>query len=139
MIIAVDFDGVLCESRFPEIGPANDRMVSAVQQLIGAGHEVILWTCRTGDRLTEALEWCGERGLEFCAVNRNAPSNRERFESEYPQPSPKVYADLYVEDHDVMWRRADRLYGVGFYAKDAMGLAVYELERILEREEFDNE
>lgn len=108
MIIAVDFDGVLCEDRFPEIGAPDYEAVSLVRQLIDAGHEVVLWTCRTGDRLTEAVEWCEDRGLRFCAVNENAPSNRRRYESEYPVPSPKVYADVYVEDHDLLYRAADR-------------------------------
>lgn len=113
MIIAVDFDGVLCESRFPDIGAPDYEVVSLVRQLIDAGHEVILWTSRAGERLTEAVEWCADRGLRFCAVNENAPSNRERYAAEYPQPSPKVYADVYVEDHDLLYRRADRLHREG--------------------------
>lgn len=108
MIVAVDFDGVLCEDRFPGIGAPDYEVVSLVRQLIDAGHEVILWTSRTGDRLIEAVEWCEDRGLHFCAVNENAPSNRARYEAEYPEPSPKVYADVYVEDHDLLYRKAGR-------------------------------
>lgn len=99
MIIAVDFDGILCENRFPDIGRPNYEMVSFVRQLMDEGHEVILWTSRAGDRLQEAVEWCYDRGLHFCAVNRNAPSNLDQYLAEYPIPSPKVYADLYLEDH----------------------------------------
>ena len=108
MIIAVDFDGVLCESRFPEIGAPDYEVVSLVRQLIDSGAEVVLWTSRAGKRLTEAVEWCADRGLRFCAVNENAPSNRERYAAEYPEPSPKVYADVYVEDHDLLYRKAGR-------------------------------
>lgn len=100
MIIAVDFDGILCENRFPEIGEPNYDMVSFVRQLIDEGHEVILWTSRTGDRLAEAAMWCEDRGLHFCAINENAPSNLAQYLAEYPTPSPKVYADLYLEDRD---------------------------------------
>lgn len=100
MIIAVDFDGILCENRFPEIGAPNYEMVSFVRQLIDKGHEVVLWTSRTGYRLTEAVEWCNDRGLHFCAINENAPSNLAQYLAEYPTPSPKVYADLYLEDRD---------------------------------------
>lgn len=113
MIVAVDFDGVLCEDRFPGIGAPDYEVVSLVRQLIDAGHEVILWTSRTGDRLTEAVEWCEGYGLRFCAVNENAPSNRAMYEAEYPNPSPKVYADVYVEDHDLLYRRAERLHMEG--------------------------
>lgn len=108
MIIAIDFDGVLCEDRFPEIGAPDYEVVSLVRQLIDSGAEVVLWTSRVGERLTEAVEWCADRGLRFCAVNENAPSNRERYAAEYPEPSPKVYADVYVEDHDLLYRRVGR-------------------------------
>lgn len=113
MIIAVDFDGVLCEDRFPEIGAPDHEVVSLVRRLIDAGHEVVLWTCRVDARLREAVEWCEDRGLRFCAVNENAPSNRDAYEAEYPVPSPKVYADVYVEDHDLLYRRAERLHRSG--------------------------
>lgn len=113
MIIAMDFDGVLCEDAFPSIGAADYEAVSLTRQLIDAGHEVILWTSRAGDRLTEAVEWCADYGLHFCAVNCNAPSNRDAYEAEYPVPSPKVYADVYVEDHDLLYRRAERLHRSG--------------------------
>ena len=113
MIIAIDFDGVLCEDRFPEIGAPDYDIISLVRQLIDAGHEVILWTCRVDARLQEAVEWCEDRGLRFCAVNENAPSNRARWESEYPNGTRKVYADVYVEDHDLLYRRAERLHREG--------------------------
>lgn len=98
MIVAVDFDGILCENRFPDIGRPNYGMVSFVRQLIDEGHEVVLWTSRTGDRLAEAAMWCEDYGLHFCAINENAPSNLAQYLAVYPTPSPKVYADLYLED-----------------------------------------
>ena len=105
MIIAVDFDGILCENRFPEIGRPYYEMVSFVRQLIDEGHEVVLWTSRTGDRLAEAAMWCEDRGLHFCAINENAPSNLAQYLAEYPTPSPKVYADVYLEDGDPWFLR----------------------------------
>ena len=32
------------------------------------GNKIILWTCREGERLQEAVEWCRGYGLEFDAV-----------------------------------------------------------------------
>ena len=98
MIIAVDFDGILCKNKFPRIGDPNYEMISFVRRLIDGGHEVILWTSRTGDRLTEAVDWCRDRGLHFCSINENAPSNMAQYSEEYPVPSPKVYADMYLDD-----------------------------------------
>jgi hypothetical protein len=99
VIVAFDFDGVLCEDRFPEIGREYPDAVGLARRLSAEGHEVILWTSRSGRRLVEALEWCDRRGIGFCAVNDNAPSNKARWSAEYPDPPRKVYADLYLEDH----------------------------------------
>lgn len=101
MIVAVDFDGVLCRDAFPDIGAPNYGVVSLVREIIDAGHEVVLWTCRAGDRLVEAVRWCEDRGLRFCAVNENAPSNRAKYESLYPNGTRKVYADVYMDDKDI--------------------------------------
>jgi len=98
MIVAVDFDGVLCKDAFPEIGEPNYRVISFVRELIDDGHEVVLWTCRVDRRLVEAVKWCHDRGLYFCAVNDNAPSNKAKYEKEYPNGTRKVFADVYLDD-----------------------------------------
>lgn len=98
MIVAVDFDGILCRDAFPDIGEPNYEMISLIREIIDAGHEVVLWTCRVDQRLVEAVEWCHDRGLYFCAVNDNAPSNKAKYGKEYPNGTRKVYADLYVDD-----------------------------------------
>ena len=104
MIVAVDFDGVLCRDEFPKIGPVNYEVVSLVREIMDAGHETVLWTSRVDDRLDEAVEWCEDRGLHFCAVNENAPSNRAKYESEYPNGTRKVYADVYMDDKSAEFR-----------------------------------
>lgn len=103
MIIAVDFDGVLCENRFPEIGPPDYELISLVRQLIDAGQEVILWTSRVDAELEAAVKWCEDYGLRFCAVNDNAPSNIEQYITKYPNGTRKVYADVYIDDHNLMY------------------------------------
>lgn len=101
MIIAVDFDGVLCENKFPDIGPPQYDVVSLVRQLMDMGHEVVLWTTRNGDELTAAVEWCADRGLHFCNVNGPAPSNESEYKGKYETESRKIYADVYIDDHNV--------------------------------------
>lgn len=113
MIIAVDFDGILCENEsFPEIGKPIYPMISFVRELMDEGHEVILWTSRVDGPLQEAVKWCEDRGLRFCAVNDNAPSNWEQFASQYPNGTRKVYADIYVDDHNVhfQWKQSKSSY-----------------------------
>ena len=94
-IIAVDFDGTLCEDRYPEIGEANTDLMCALkvwQQHYGA--KLILWTCRVGDRLDEAVEFCKQHGLIFDAVNENLPESIERYGGD----SRKINADVYIDD-----------------------------------------
>lgn len=111
MIVAVDFDGVLVENRFPDIGPEVECMAELARDLMRRGHEVILWTSRVDGRLEEAVAWCEDRGLRFAAVNENAPSNRAAFESQYPNGTRKVYADVYLDDHSVEWAWYSRQFG----------------------------
>lgn len=99
MIIAVDFDGVLVYDDFPRVGRPIHAMVDFVKYLVSDGEEVVLWTSRVDGRLDEALDTCRNMGIEFCAVNDNAPSNKAMYEKEYPNGTRKVYADLYIDDH----------------------------------------
>lgn len=97
----MDFDGILCENKFPEIGAPNYEVISLVQQLIDKGHEVILWTTRNGEELVAAVDWCGKYGLHFANVNGPATSNREEYRDRYPTESRKIYADVYIDDHNL--------------------------------------
>lgn len=110
MIIAVDFDGVLCDNDFPGIGLPKYEVISLVRQLIDLEQEVILWTSRTDAELESAVKWCSDYGLHFCAVNENAPSNIAKYREKYPNGTRKVFADTYVDDHSlgyVINRKAD--------------------------------
>lgn len=111
MIIAVDFDGVLCENQFPEIGKPNYEVVSLVREMMDAGHEVVLWTSRNGQELKNAVKWCDDRGLHFCAVNEPAPSNAEAYDGMYEVPTRKIYADVYIDDHNLEYVGAGRTQG----------------------------
>lgn len=96
-IIAVDFDGCLCQNRWPEIGEPNDR---AIEKLIRRKHEgdkIILWTCRIGERLEEAVRWCEQHGIIFDAVNDNLQSEKDSFGTN-PR---KIYAHEYWDDRAV--------------------------------------
>lgn len=107
MIIAVDFDGILCEDQFPKIGPPNCEMILFIRELIDAGHEVILWTSRVNQPLARAVAWCENWGLHFSAVNSGSPSNLAKFITD-PR---KIYADIYIDDHDPMFMLWDKYEG----------------------------
>lgn len=102
MIIAVDFDGIIAEDNvpFPGIGDINYQMVKLIQNLEEDGHEIVLWTSRTGPALSSALTQCYYLGLKFDAINDNAPSNKAMYSATYPEGTRKVCADLYIDDHN---------------------------------------
>lgn len=93
-IIAVDFDGTLAETKFPEIVAPKLRMIQFVKQLQQQGCILILWTCRCGEDLTAAVEWCKEHGLEFDYINENVPENVEKWGND----SRKIFAHEYIDD-----------------------------------------
>lgn len=60
----------------------------------GLGAKVILWTCREGELLTRAVEFCRCFGLEFDAVN----DNTEELKRAYGTDPRKIGADYYIDD-----------------------------------------
>lgn len=97
-VIAVDFDGTLCENKYPKIGKMkkNTLIRLYIAQLNGA--KVILWTCRTGELLEEAVEWCKDHGIVFDAINENLPERIKMFGGD----CRKISADEYWDDKAVI-------------------------------------
>ena len=93
-IIAVDFDGTLCENKWPGIGAPNFELMTYLKARQFNGAKLILWTCRTGDRLREAVEWCDEYALIFDAINEDIPD----VISEFGPSGRKVFATEYIDD-----------------------------------------
>lgn len=93
-IYAVDFDGTLCENQWPEIGLPNMGLIDYLKQKRAEGAYLILWTCRVGNYLEDAIRWCAKLGLYFDAVNENSPYAKVKFGGD----SRKIYADHYIDD-----------------------------------------
>jgi len=103
MIIAVDFDGTLHTGKWPSLGAPAPYAVETMQKFREDKHYLIVWTCREGQQLTEAINWLLEHKIPFDRINDNNPENTRRYGSN----SRKIYAHLYVEDKQVgglpMW------------------------------------
>lgn len=97
MIIAVDFDGVLNASPYPEVGVVVAGATRAMRELYEAGHTLIIWTCREGQDQTNAINFLLQNGIPFNGINCNTQTNIERYSND----CRKVHADLYVDDHQV--------------------------------------
>jgi hypothetical protein len=102
LTFAIDFDGTLCSYAFPNIGEQTEHQKQLLDLLIKlkeVGHKLILWTNR-GDNeeykcLSEAIEWCKNKGLQFDSINKNLPEIERKKISGY---SPKIMADYYIDD-----------------------------------------
>lgn len=97
MIIAVDFDGTIARSDYPEIHGEMPYAGEVIRRLHASGHYLILWTCRDGDRLLEAVNWLLERRIPFDRINCHHPENVRR----YGKGGNKIYAHCYVDDKNV--------------------------------------
>jgi len=97
-IIAVDFDGTLCFSKWPDCGEPNLPLINYLKKSKSNGNKLILWTCRIGDALAKAVDWCQSHGLEFDAVNDNLPEIIEYYGSN----SRKITCDWYIDDRNIL-------------------------------------
>ena len=103
MIIAVDFDGTLHFSRGKTegIGEPNIDLIKKLINKQQNGDQLILWTCRDGKSLDEAVEWCKQQGLVFDAINDNLPNIKEAHTQQWGSMGRKIYANIYLDDKAV--------------------------------------
>ena len=73
-VIAIDFDGTICTNKYPFIGDPNPDIINrAIFEQKRLGACLVLWTCRTGQLLDDAILACAMWGLEFDYVNETPP------------------------------------------------------------------
>lgn len=98
LVLAVDFDGTITTE--PEMGkelvlqPECKRVLTRLHE---DGIRIVLWTCRSGPVLEEALEFLKENDMLdlFCAIN----DQLEEINTKYaPHVARKVGADIYIDD-----------------------------------------
>ena len=95
MKIAIDFDGTIVEHRYPEIGREQIFAFETLRQLQKKGHQLILWTFRSGTYLDAAVEYCRQNGIEFYAVNASYPG-----EIMDDTISRKPDVDMFIDDRN---------------------------------------
>ena len=95
-IFAVDFDGTITDSHFPELGNMRPDASRVLQRLVMAGHTIIIWTCRpvNGHGIEEMEKWLEEHGVPYHSINENA--REVKFTT-----GQKIYADIYIDDRSI--------------------------------------
>lgn len=93
LIIAVDFDGTICQhpgTSFPAIGTPVPYATKVLKRIQEAGHKIMLWTMRDEKTISPALSYLDDNGIVLWDYN----CNPDQVWSE----SAKQYAHLYIDD-----------------------------------------
>lgn len=69
--IALDFDGTCVDEAYPNIGEEVPNCISSLKKLEKLGYKFVLVTLRSGDKLTEAVEWLKQRGISISSKYLN--------------------------------------------------------------------
>ena len=93
LVIGLDFDGTVVKSAYPKIGKPKFLSLPILRWLMQR-HTVVLWTCRSGQHLDDALRWCRDNGLRFEFVNCNT---FDRIRA-YGGDCRKLSCDILVDD-----------------------------------------
>ena len=97
-VVAVDFDGTITkDNKFPEnIGIVRDGCKEAIKY-IRKNNKVVIWTCRCGEYLDEAVEFLKANGIEVDGINIDI----------YPTTDRKIMADVYIDDKNIFCNEID--------------------------------
>lgn len=91
--VGVDFDGTVAETCYPVIVELIPHAMY-LRKWRKLGHKLTLWTCREGDDLAAALEFCTFHGILFDTVNANLPERIEKYGTD-PR---KLGCDYFIDD-----------------------------------------
>lgn len=90
LIIAVDFDGTCVTHEYPNIG-RDIGAQSVLKKLVADGHQLILYSMRSGEQLHDALNWFADNSIHLYGIQENP-------EQKCWTTSPKCYAHIYIDD-----------------------------------------
>lgn len=90
MTINLDFDGTVVKHFYPKIG-SEIGATPVLKKLAAKGHQLILFTMRSGKTLDEAVMWFEERDIPLYGIQSNPTQSSWTT-------SPKSYAELMIDD-----------------------------------------
>jgi len=102
-ICALDYDGTLFEGSYPKLGKPKKDVIKQANAFKKCGANLVLWTCREGKGLQEAISRCSKEGLVFEEINENTKEQKEYMSKVLMEKGDifalrKIYADIYVDD-----------------------------------------
>lgn len=90
MDICIDFDGTCVRHEYPEIGE-DIGAIPVLKELVDKGHNLILFTMRSGEHLDQAVNWFKVNNIPLSGINKNPTQS-------FWTDSPKAYGQLYIDD-----------------------------------------
>ncbi|MHB1419308.1 MAG: hypothetical protein ACYCX4_06910 [Bacillota bacterium] len=106
-VVAVDFDSTITDGDINHIGSVRPYCREVLVAMREQGIKVIIWTCRAGDYLEEAKKFLKDNDIFYDKINEN-------IDDLGFTTSPKIYADLYIDDRGWFpgWKKIGRLFGL---------------------------
>ena len=84
-IVAIDFDGTIVEDTWPTIGNLRPDVLRVIKRLRDNGDNIVIWTCRQGKDLSDAIKFLDKNDIPYDAINENVESVKVDF-----NPFPKI-------------------------------------------------
>jgi hydroxymethylpyrimidine pyrophosphatase-like HAD family hydrolase len=100
--LAIDFDGTIVEMDFPEIGALKPFAKETLEVLKQEGHNIIIWTCRYGDKEKQVKKFLADNEIPYDTINDHIPQNVKDLRHLHPD-TRKVFADIYIDDRQIFW------------------------------------
>ncbi len=92
-VVAIDFDGTIYDKeKKKEINGA----VETIRELKDKGYALVLWTCRSGNRLQNAKNILKKLGIYDCFCSFNQTPDFVKYKT-----SQKVCASVYIDDRNI--------------------------------------
>ena len=96
-IIKCDFDGTIVVEKFPSVGEPLEMALETLDKFQFYKYPTILWTCREGDPLLDAVDFLHQNKIYFDVVNTGHPLNPFKHLGN----SRKPYANYHIDDKQI--------------------------------------
>ncbi len=97
LVISIDFDGVIVEDKWPEIGDPIPGAIETINAWYDAGHWIIINSCRdSGKEWRDMFDWLRSE-ISFHEINDNLDWRIDK----YGTNPRKIGADIHIDDHNI--------------------------------------
>lgn len=113
LVLGIDFDGTITTEA--HIGETMELQPNCKEVLTGLKDtgkvKLVLWTCRTGKALDDAIKFLKEQEMYhlFDAFNDQLPEIKKMYE---PDVARKIGADFYIDDRNlgvkINWKNIEK-------------------------------